>query len=218
LIDRRVADLIAYQDRAYAERYIATIERVRAATQAMGTLGSDMLCAVAMNAYKLMAYKDEYEVARLYAEPAFRKTLAAQFAATKRVSIWLAPPIISRTDPRTGRPAKRKFGPWVFTAFAALALMKSLRGSWADPFGRTHERRAERSLRDEYLATIDALSAGLDEAGLAHATALARLPDMVRGYGPVKEQAMAEYRAKRAVLLAKVETATERCSHVSEAA
>jgi indolepyruvate ferredoxin oxidoreductase len=201
LIDRRIADLVAYQDQAYANRYSATIGRVRAATEGLGAEGNDMLRAVAVNAYKLMAYKDEYEVARLYADPAFRETLAEQFAETKRVSVWLAPPVISRIDPRTGRPAKRKFGPWVFTAFAALARMKSLRGSWADPFGRTQERRTERSLRDDYLATIEALCDGLDEAGLTHATALAGLPDTVRGYGPVKELAMAEYETKRAALI-----------------
>jgi indolepyruvate ferredoxin oxidoreductase len=218
LIDRRIADLVAYQDQAYAARYVATIERVRAATEGLGAQGNEMLRAVAVNAYKLMAYKDEYEVARLYADPAFRQTLAAQFAETKRVSVWLAPPIISRIDPRSGRPAKRKFGPWVFTAFAALSRMKSLRGSWADPFGRNHERRAERALRDDYLATIEALCTGLDEAGLAHATALAGLPDMVRGYGPVKEQAMIEYEIKRAVLLEAAKATPERRARVSEAA
>jgi indolepyruvate ferredoxin oxidoreductase len=177
-----------------------------------------MLRAVVINAYKLMAYKDEYEVARLYADPAFRQTLAAHFAETKRVSVWLAPPVISRTDPRTGRPAKRKFGPWVFTAFALLARMKPLRGSWADPFGRTDERRAERALRDDYLATIEALCDGLDEAGLAHATTLASLPDMVRGYGPVKEHAMAEYETKRAALIEAAKAPPELVSTVSEAA
>ncbi|RJG57655.1 indolepyruvate ferredoxin oxidoreductase family protein [Sphingobium terrigena] len=217
-IDRRIADLVAYQDQAYAARYVAIIERVRAATEGLGAEGNDLLRAVAVNAYKLMAYKDEYEVARLYADPTFRQTLATQFTKSKRVSIWLAPPIISRIDPRTGRPAKRKFGPWVFTAFAALARMKALRGSWADPFGRTHERRAERALRDDYLATIEALCDGLNEAGLAHATALAGLPDMVRGYGPVKEQAMAEYETKRAALLVKTKAAPTSASRASEAA
>ena len=201
MIKRRSVDLAAYQDEAYADRYAAIIGRVRTATAELGVEGNDLLRAVAVNAYKLMAYKDEYEVARLYADPAFQQTLAAQFAETKRASVWLSPPFISRTDPRTGRPAKRKFGPWVFAAFAVLARMKALRGGWADPFGRTQERRAERKLREDYIATMGALCDGLSEAGLARATELAELPDMVRGFGPVKEHAMAEYQAKRALLL-----------------
>jgi indolepyruvate ferredoxin oxidoreductase len=207
MIERRAVDLAAYQDQAYGDRYAALIRRVRIATEGLGAEGRDMLRAVAVNAYKLMAYKDEYEVARLYADPSFRQVLGAQFAETRRVSIWLAPPIISHIDPHTGRPAKRKFGPWIFTVFAVLARMKRLRGSWADPFGCTQERRAERALRDEYLAGIEALCGGLDKAGLAQATALAALPDMVRGYGPVKEQAMAEHVAKRAALLSNIDAA-----------
>lgn len=202
LIERRVVDLTAYQDAAYAARYLRLVNAVRAAVAPFRAEGDALLRAVAVNAYKLMAYKDEYEVARLYAEPAFRASLAAQFAETKRVSIWLAPPLLSRIDARTGRPAKRKFGPWVFTAFALLARMKRLRGSWADPFGRTAERRAERALREEYFATITELCADLDRSALASVTAIAALPDMVRGYGSVKEAAIADYAAERASLLA----------------
>ena len=218
IIERRIVDLAAYQDQAYADRYAVLIGRVRAATAGLGAEGNSMLRAVAINAYKLMAYKDEYEVARLYADPAFRQSLGAQFAGTKRISVWLAPPILSRVDPRTGRPAKRRFGPWVFTAFAALAQMKSLRGSWADPFGRTQERRAERALRDEYLTTIEALCDGLDRSALANARDLAALPDIVRGYGPVKERAMAEYRIQRAALLVNSSAVPKLGSSSSEAA
>jgi indolepyruvate ferredoxin oxidoreductase len=202
MIARRTADLTAYQDAAYANRYAAFMARVSNATHALGGRADDLRRAVAANAYKLMAYKDEYEVARLYADPSFKASLEDQFADAKRVSVWLAPPLLSRTDPRTGRPAKRKFGPWVFTAFRALAAGRRLRGTWADPFGYTAERKAERDLAAHYEAMIVDLCEGLDASGLDRATQLARLPDEVRGYGPVKEAAMADYHAKVAALLA----------------
>jgi indolepyruvate ferredoxin oxidoreductase len=201
LIARRAEDLAAYQDAAYAARYVQLLDRVCAAAAPFGGDGEALQRAVASNAYKLMAYKDEYEVARLYAEPAFREALDAQFAGAGRVSVWLAPPVLSRTDPRTGRPAKRKFGPWIFKVLGVLAAMKRLRGTWADPFGRTTERRTERALRDDYVETIGFLCDGLEREDLAHATAMAALPEMIRGYGPVKEAAMVEYAFQRAALL-----------------
>jgi indolepyruvate ferredoxin oxidoreductase len=201
LIARRIADLTAYQDAAYAERYRGLVKRAQIAAAPLGANGQTFIRAVAVNAYRLMAYKDEYEVARLYAEPAFRQALEAQFSGVGKLSVWLAPPILSRVDPVTGRPAKRKFGPWIFKAFGVLAAMKGLRGTWADPFGATAERRAERALIGEYASTIGQLCARLDEVGLKTATALAALPDGVRGYGPVKEQAMKVYAERRAALI-----------------
>ena len=218
MIARRSADLVAYQNQAYSDRYRVLLAHVQSAAAPLGPNGEALVREVAVNAYKLMAYKDEYEVARLYAEPAFREAVGAQFSGTKRLSVWLAPPILSRIDPRTGRPAKRKFGPWVFTAFSALARLKRLRGSWADPFGRTHERRAERALRDEYLATIEMLCEHLDSAVLQRVTTIASLPQMVRGFGPVKELAMAEYVVKRAALISSVNAASEQTKIVSKAA
>lgn len=201
-IERRASDLVAYQDEAYAARYVALVGRAVSAAEPLGAAADAFVRAVAANAYKLMAYKDEYEVARLYSEPAFREMLAAQFAASRRISLWLAPPLLSRRDPATGRPKKRRFGPWVLPLLGALARAKRLRGTFVDPFGRTAERRAERALRDQYVADIEALAEGLDAAGLERAIALAELPDMVRGYGPVKEEAMAAYVARRATLAA----------------
>ena len=202
MIARRTADLSAYQDTAYAAGYAALLARVQHAAAGLGSRGEVLIRAVAANAYRLMAYKDEYEVARLYADPAFKESIAAQFADAKRISVWLAPPLISRIDPRTGRPKKRKFGPWVFTGFRLLAAARRLRGTWADPFGRTAERRAERALAADYATTIAALCDGLDAAGLDRAIALAELPEMVRGYGPVKEAAIAAYGERRTALLA----------------
>jgi len=201
LVAHRVAELTRYQDADYAARYKALVSQATAAAASFGAAGERFVRAVAINGYKLMAYKDEYEVARLYAEPAFRESLRAQFSDTGKLSVWLAPPILSRVDPRTGRLAKRKFGPWIFSAFELLAKLKGLRGTWADPFGRTSERRAERALIAEYVETMGRLCARLDEVGLANAIALAELPDLVRGYGPVKEEAIAAYERRRAELV-----------------
>jgi len=202
MIARLGAELEAYQDADYAARYAGLLGDALQAARDFGDDGERYVRAVAANAYKLMAYKDEYEVARLYALPAFRESLGAQFASVKRLSIWLAPPFLARTDPATGRPKKRRFGPWIFPIFSVLAGLRGLRGTAFDPFGRTEERKAERALRDEYLATIGALTATLDRDGLQRAIAVASLPDMVRGYGPVKERAIRAYREQREALLA----------------
>ena len=202
LIARRSADLIAYQNEAYAQVYRGMTDRARLAAARLGGRGDAFVRSVATQGYRLMAYKDEYEVARLYADPTFRTSLEQQFSSAKRVSIWLAPPLLSRMDPQTGRPAKRKFGPWVFHAFRVLARMKSLRGTWADPFGNTRDRRHERALAADYLAMVEDLCRDLTAATIDRAATLAELPAMIRGYGPVKETAMAEYDQRRAELLA----------------
>lgn len=200
-VNRLERELVAYQNAAYAARYRGLINRVEKAVAALGPKGQLLVEAVATNAYKLMAYKDEYEVARLYALPSFRESLSDQFASTGKLSIWLAPPMISRVDPATGRPKKRKFGPWIFRAFDLLAKGKALRETPFDLFGRTAERKAERKLRDEYFETISAICEDLTPEKLDHAIALAQLPDIVRGYGPVKEKAIHDYIKRRAQLV-----------------
>ncbi|MES2498074.1 MAG: indolepyruvate ferredoxin oxidoreductase family protein [Pseudomonadota bacterium] len=201
LTARLAAELTAYQDERYAERFTKLVDDARRAAAGLGAEGDAYVEAVARNAYKLMAYKDEYEVARLYADPAFIDGLREQFSDRKRLSVYLAPPMLSRIDPATGRPRKRKFGPWVFTAFRLLARMKGLRGGWADPFGYTHERRAERQLIEDYVALVGALGSDLSGVTLPVAIDLARLPDMIRGYGPVKAEAMALAATRKATLL-----------------
>lgn len=201
LAERLEAELVAYQDRGYADRYRALITRALQAASPHGEAGQRFVRAVAENAFKLMAYKDEYEVARLYADPDFARSLAAQFSDRRSIGVWLAPPFLSKVDPRTARPAKRKFGPWVFTAFRLLASARRVRSSWADPFGRTVERRAERRWRDDYIAMIGQLCDELHPDGLEIATALASLPRDIRGFGAVKEAAMREAEARRAALL-----------------
>ncbi|MDR3511896.1 MAG: indolepyruvate ferredoxin oxidoreductase family protein [Caulobacteraceae bacterium] len=216
LIDRRAADLAAYQDAAYADRYRALVSAARAAGRRGGDIDEAFARAVAVNAYRLMAYKDEYEVARLYADPAFKAELAGQFSSTKRLSVWLSPPLISKIDPATGRPAKRKFGPWVFTLFKLLAGLKRLRGTRIDPFGATAERRAERRLMADYLMMVEGLCAGMTAARLPASIKLAQAPSEIRGYGPVKEAAIAAHQTTRTALLAELARADQPAAIAAE--
>jgi indolepyruvate ferredoxin oxidoreductase len=196
MIARRVADLIAYQDAAYADKFSALVDRVRAA-------GNDALTeAVARSAYKLMAYKDEYEVGRLYSDGRFKAAFDAQFSGGK-AKLQLSPPIFAKMDPATGRPKKYSFGPWIFTAFSMLAKMKGLRGTAFDVFGYSDERRAERAAIAAYEANVDRLLGGLTAANATLAIEIASLPLSVRGYGPVKHKAAKEAAAKEAALWAK---------------
>jgi indolepyruvate ferredoxin oxidoreductase len=149
-----------------------------------------------------MAYKDEYEVARLYSDGRFRAAFDAQFAGGKP-RVLLAPPLISRLDPATGRPKKISFGPWVFTAFGVLAKLKGLRGTALDIFGYSEERRNERADIAAYEAEVEQLLAGLHDDNRSLALAIARLPMDVRGFGPVKDKARADVAARRAALWAK---------------
>jgi indolepyruvate ferredoxin oxidoreductase len=205
LIERRVAFLTDYQNAAYAKRYREWVERVRRVEgDRMGVAGRWKLTeAVARYLFKLMAYKDEYEVARLHADPAFVERIRAQFTGDYKLKFHLAPPIISRINPDTGRPAKREFGPWMLPAFRVLAKMKFLRGTALDPFGRTEERRTERQLIVDYEALLDELLSRLCPANHALAVDLARIPEHIRGYGPVKERHLHEARRQWDELLAR---------------
>ncbi len=158
--------------------------------------------AVAKNLFKLMAYKDEYEVARLYADGSFAQTVARQFTGDYRLTFHLAPPVLGRSDPSTGKPMKTAFGPWMMTAFRLLAKLKRLRGTAFDPFGRTAERRMERQLIADYRALVESLIAGPARAQRPEALELAALPDMIRGFGHVKEANVAKAKAREGELLA----------------
>ncbi|HEY1321906.1 MAG TPA: DUF6537 domain-containing protein, partial [Streptosporangiaceae bacterium] len=199
LIRTRADDLTAYQDRAYARRYLDVVERVRAAEQDK-TPGSTALTeAVARYLYKLMAYKDEYEVARLALEPALGAGLEAEFGPGARASWRLHPPVLRAL----GLKRKIALGPWFVPAFQVLRAVRGLRGTSMDPFGRTRIRILERALIEEYLGLVDHLTGRLSPATAALAVRLAELPDGVRGYEDVKmrtvesyHQAMAELRAQ----------------------
>jgi indolepyruvate ferredoxin oxidoreductase len=147
--------------------------------------------SVARFLYKLMAYKDEYEVARLHSDPAFLAQLDAMFPQGYEVRYNLAPPAISKRDPVTGELVKRQFGPWMRTAFAWLKRFKGVRGSVLDLFGKTEERRMERELVEHYLGLVDEMVQRLSPANHAAAVALAGVPDEIRGYGHVKEKNVA---------------------------
>jgi len=204
LIERRERELVAYQDRAYADRYRRLVDRVREAERAR--IGVDTGCelteAVVRNAFKLMAYKDEYEVARLHADPAFVAGIAARFEGDWKLKFHLAPPLLSRVDPKTGRPRKITFGPWMIGGFRLLAKLKFLRGTAFDPFGRTEERRTERALVTGYENLVDEIVSRLDRGNYATAVVLACIPEHIRGYGPVKQRQLNDARIRQAQLLA----------------
>jgi indolepyruvate ferredoxin oxidoreductase len=201
LIAHRKADLTAYQNAAYAERYEMLARRVAKAETDRAPGMTGLAETVARNLYKLMAYKDEYEVARLYSDPAFKRRLDAQFEGIERLELLLAPPLLSRPDPVTGKPRKRAFGPWIFPALRTLAGFKGLRGTAFDPFGYSEERRTERALIGEYEAVLEQLAAGLDHDNHALAVALADVPASIRGFGHVKAGNVQQARAKWASLL-----------------
>ncbi|MDE2503864.1 MAG: 2-oxoacid:acceptor oxidoreductase family protein, partial [Burkholderiales bacterium] len=200
LVATRVEFLTGYQDAAYAAGYRAFVERVRAAESALGGGGSALSEAVARYLFKLMAYKDEYEVARLHTDPAFLARIEQQFEGDYRLVHHLAPPLIARRNER-GELVKRPFGPWVRRAFALLARLKGLRGGALDPFGRSAERRGERRLAAEYRACIEELLRGLNADNRALAAEIARIPEEIRGYGHVKERQLAAARLKWEALM-----------------
>ena len=207
VIAARAAHLAAYQNRRTARRFQALVAKVRAKEELLFSGGTALTEAVAKNFSKLIAYKDEYEVARLYADPAFKAQLAAQFEGTERVEFHLAPPIFAKRDKTSGHLIKQAYGPWMFTAFSLLAKFKMLRGTLLDPFGRSAERRAERALIVAYEADIEAVLRVLSAQNLSVAVAIAALPDKIRGFGHVKERSMREAAVERERLLARLTTA-----------
>ncbi len=201
-ISRRAAFLTAYQDAAYAKRYSDFVAKVRS-VEAQKAPGSTALTeAVARYYFKLLAIKDEYEVARLYADGEFSRRIAAQFEGDYRIRFHLAPPLTNRPDPVTGEPKKSSYGSWMMGAFRVLARLKGLRGTALDIFGRTEERRAERQLIIDYEALIDELLPQLAAHNFPFAVELARIPEHIRGYGHVKQRHLELANAKQAELIA----------------
>jgi len=205
LVRRLSAHLRAYQDEAHAARYRAAVEAVRAReAQLPGAGRLEVTLAVARNLARLMSYKDEYEVARLHADPAFKDALREQFEGEPgrdyRLTYYLAPPLLARRDAQ-GKPRKRAFGPWIEYAFRALAPLKRLRGTRLDLFGQTAERRLERRLMEDYLELAAEFAGTLRADNRDVARELATLPDTIRGYGHVKERSIDRAQARRAALL-----------------
>jgi indolepyruvate ferredoxin oxidoreductase len=201
VVERRAKFLDGYQNAALAKKYLALVERVKSTEQQRA--GSTKLTeAVARYYAKLLSYKDEYEVARLHADPEFRKKIEGMFEGDYRVVYHLAPPLLARTDPRTGEPKKIRFGSWIGPLFKVLASLKGLRGTPLDVFGYTEERRTERALIGEYEVAVEALLAGLTPQNHATAIQIASIPEEIRGYGHIKAKSVVDACKRREELLA----------------
>jgi indolepyruvate ferredoxin oxidoreductase len=200
IVAHRRQHLTDYQDAAYAERYQALVDKVAAAERARMPGSNALARAVAKNYAKLLAYKDEYEVARLYTDGTFRDRLARQFDGDFALKVHLAPPLWAKRDPATGHLKKQAYGGWVIRAFGLLAKLKGLRGTRLDPFGFTAERREERKLIADYESLVAELIEHLTPANHAAAVALASLPETIRGFGHVKDASIAKAAARRAEL------------------
>jgi len=185
IVGRRAAFLADYQNEAYAARYRARIAALRAAEQSAMPGSTVVTEAAARSLFKLMAIKDEYEVARLYTDGAFKRQLAGEFQSYERLEFHLAPPVLGRRD-ADGKPRKSSFGPWMMTGFRVLARLKRLRGTPLDLFGYTAERRMERRLLAEYERDLDDIAARLEPGRIEAAAALASVPQLIRGFGHVK--------------------------------
>jgi indolepyruvate ferredoxin oxidoreductase len=206
LVERFSTELAAYQNAAYAKRYRDRVARIAQAERAVSHEGASPLAeAVARGLFKLMAMKDEYEVARLYANGDFARQAREAFEGDLRFTFHLAPPLLAPRDKRTGLPGKIAYGGWMMHAFRLLAPLKRLRFTPLDIFGATEERRAERALLARYEMTLDEIATRLTPANYQTCVALAALPEKVRGFGHVRARHMAVAEAEQKVLLASLE-------------
>jgi indolepyruvate ferredoxin oxidoreductase len=202
MVERRVRFLTAYQNASYAARYRRWVEKARAIEAARAPGKTGLADAVARYLFKLMAYKDEYEVARLYADESFVKQVKSELGGEQlRFHVHLAPPLLARRDKVTGEPKKMTFGPWIFPLFRLLAKFKFLRGTAFDPFGYSTERRTERALIRDYEAMLEEVLAKLEPDNHHVAVGLAAIPEKIRGFGHVKLRHLKAARADEAALL-----------------
>jgi indolepyruvate ferredoxin oxidoreductase len=201
IVAKRVAFLTDYQNAAYAQQYLDLVNKVRAAEAAIDPKSTRLAEAVARYYHKLMAYKDEYEVARLHANGAFEAKLAGMFEGDYKVKYHLAPPLIAKKDAH-GRLIKQEFGSWMLPVFKFMKNLKGLRGTALDIFGYTEERKMERALIVAYRETVEKLLTKLTAANLSQAVAIASIPEDIRGYGHVKERHLKLAKEKEAALLA----------------
>lgn len=224
VVARRVDFLTGYQDAAYAARYRDLVEKVRVREAGILPGQSALAESVARNLFKLMAYKDEYEVARLYSDGAFRRQLAATFEPDSasgqklRLEFHLAPPLLAKADPNTGLPRKLSFGPWMMGAFGLLSKLKGLRGTAFDVFGYTQERKTERKLVADYEALLREILTKLAPENHALCVALAAIPEKIRGFGHVKERHLKQAKAEEAELLVRLRDGSEAALAMPKAA
>ena len=202
LVEHRADELVAYQNEAYAARYRSLVADARKSEDGLGIGRSDFSEAVARYGYKLMAYKDEYEVARHYTDGSFMAELRRRFDGDISLKFHLAPPLLARKDPHTGLPAKRTFGGWLMPVLKVVASLRGLRGTPLDLFGYSAERRTERALIAEYEMTVRELCQGLSPRNYDDAVGVASVPEQIRGYGYVKDRHIAQAAALREAQLA----------------
>jgi indolepyruvate ferredoxin oxidoreductase len=201
MVARRVAFLTDYQNASYAARYRAWVDKARAAESEKAPDKCGLAEAVARYLFKLMAYKDEYEVARLYSDESFVRQVRETFDGDDlRLHVHLSPPILAPTD-KAGRPRKIVFGPWMFGLFRFLAALKGLRGTALDIFGYTEERRTERKLIADYEAMLTEVLGQLTPGNHHVAVGLAAIPEKIRGFGHIKVRNLAAAKADEAALL-----------------
>jgi indolepyruvate ferredoxin oxidoreductase len=201
IVERRIRFLTSYQNAAYARRYKDLVVRVQKAEGDRTKGQSGLAEVVARYYFKLLAYKDEYEVARLYTDGEFQRRVRDQFEGDYKLKFHMAPPLFAKRDPETGELEKQEFGPWMLTAFRVLAGLKFLRGTALDIFGYAAERKQERQLIADYENTIDELLSGLTSQNHELAVAIASIPEHIRGYGHVKEQHFEKAKQEEAALL-----------------
>ncbi|NNF66091.1 MAG: pyruvate ferredoxin oxidoreductase, partial [Gammaproteobacteria bacterium] len=186
IVQRRSEFLTEYQDESLSEKYESLIETVRRAEADLPGSSAELATAVARSYFKLLAYKDEYEVGRLHTQTGFHERIAAEFEGSYKLNYHMAPPVFNAGLDARGRPRKRAFGPWMSSALALLARFKRLRGTAFDPFGYSAERKMERALIGEFEGLVERLLGKLNKDNLATAVAIAKMPMEIRGYGPVK--------------------------------
>jgi indolepyruvate ferredoxin oxidoreductase len=204
LIADRMERLKAYQSGRYAKLYKKRVEKVRAIDKR--AQGRDSITgAMAISLYKLMAYKDEYEVGRLYSDGKFLKKLQAQFEGDYELRFNMAPPLFSKRDPNTGHLIKSEFGPWMIKAFSMLAKFKFLRGTPFDVFGHSEERKQERADIAQYEVLLDSVLEDVSDDNYEVAVEIARLPEKLRGYGHVKDRNREKMKVLESDLLARLQ-------------
>jgi indolepyruvate ferredoxin oxidoreductase len=201
VVARRTVFLTSYQNAAYAARYRGWVDRARAVEAACVPGKTGLTEAVARYLFKLMAYKDEYEVARLYSDGSFMKQVRSELGGERlRFRVHLAPPLLAPVNKATGEPKKLTFGPWIFPLFSLLAKLKGLRGTSLDPFGYSRERKTERRLIADYEAMLAEVLAKLDAGNHHIAVGLAAIPEKIRGFGHVKMRHLQVAKADEAAL------------------
>jgi indolepyruvate ferredoxin oxidoreductase len=192
-----------------ADRYEALVRKSQASMAEKGISDEALLIKLAQNYFKLLAYKDEYEVARLYSDGSFKALLADQFEGDYKLKFHLAPPLIAPRDKHTGLPRKITFGGWMMPMFSLLAPLRILRGTALDPFGYTLDRRLERQQIKEYETLVEQCLAKLDTRNMATVTALIALPEQIRGFGHIKEQSMQRAKIAQDALLLQLDAKAE---------